>query len=161
MLQIVLNHLFFLTDGQMWHFLVTFNTDAVHAPFALICAVLFRIKRCTHGIMHVSEMYKLINIGLQFLVSGLSISHEIRRISGEIHPKPYKIRCFNKNYSVWWMQERGYDLGFHEIWGHSPLHAPPKLKSFCWNIWFYKVLGGFQVKSARFHECELLGDDQV
>ena len=23
------------------------------------------------------------------------------------------------------MQERGYDLGFHEIWGHSPLHAPP------------------------------------
>ena len=27
--------------------------------------------------------------------------HEIRRISGEIHPKPYKIRCFNKNSSVW------------------------------------------------------------
>ena len=42
--------------------------------------------------------------------------------------------------------------GFHEIWGHSPLHAPPKLKSFCWNIWLYKVVGGFQVKSAGFHK---------
>ena len=59
------------------------------------------------------------------------------------------------------MQERGYDPGFHEIQGHSPLHAPPKLNSFCWNIWLYKVVGGFQVKSAGFHECELLGDDQV
>ena len=28
------------------------------------------------------------------------IQREIRRISGEIHPKPYKIRCFNKNSSV-------------------------------------------------------------
>ena len=33
--------------------------------------------------------------------------HEIWRISPEIHPQPYKIRCFNQNYSVWWMQERG------------------------------------------------------
>ena len=89
------------------------------------------------------------NIGLQFLASGLSISHEIQRISCEIHPKPYKSKCFNQNYSVWWMQERGYDPGFHEIWGHSPLHAPPKLKSFCWNIWFYKVLGRFHLKSAE------------
>ena len=40
--------------------------------------------------------------------------HEIRRISCEIHPKPYKSKCFNQNYSVWWMQERGYDPGFHE-----------------------------------------------
>ena len=88
------------------------------------------------------------------------ISHEIRRISCEIHPKPYKSKCFNQNYSVWWMQERGYEPGFHEILGHSPLPAPPKLKSFCWNIWFYKVLGGFHMKSARFHEihqisCEI------
>ena len=83
------------------------------------------------------------------------ISGEIQRISCEIHPKPYKSKCFNQNYSVWWMQERGYDPRFHEIRGHSPLHAPPKLKSFCWNIWFYKVLGGFHLKSAGFHECEL------
>ena len=101
------------------------------------------------------------NIGLQFLASGSfdwnqheiwRISGEIRRISCEIHPKPCKSRCFNQNYPVWWMQERGYDPGFHEIWGHSPLHAPPKLKSFCWNIWLYKVVGGFHVKSARFYE---------
>ena len=97
------------------------------------------------------------NIGLQFLASGLSISDEIWRIlceiqwiSDEIHPKPYKSKCFNQNYSVWWMQERGYDTGFHEILGHSSLPAPPKLKSFCWNIWFYKVLGRFHMKSAGF-----------
>ena len=60
-----------------------------------------------------------------FLANGLSISHEIHRISCEIHPKPYKSICFNQNYSVWWMQERGYDPGFHEIRGHSPLHASP------------------------------------
>ena len=35
------------------------------------------------------------------------------------------------------MQERGYDLGFHEIWGHSPLHAPPQTEEF--------------LKSAGFH----------
>ena len=65
------------------------------------------------------------NIGLQFLASGLSISHEIRRISCEIHPKPYKSKCFKQNYSVWWMQERGYEPGFYEILVHSSLPAPP------------------------------------
>ena len=71
-------------------------------------------------------------------------------------PKTFKSRCFNQNYPVWWMQERGYDPGFHEIRGHSPLHAPPKLRSFCWNIWLYKVVDGFQVKSAGFHEiCQI------
>ena len=34
----------------------------------------------------------------------------------------------------------------------APSMHPPKLKSFCWNIWFYKVLGGFHLKSAEFHE---------
>ena len=73
------------------------------------------------------EKQVITNIGLQFLASGLSISHEIRRISGEIHPEPYKFRCYDR-YDRY---DRYYDLGFHEIWGHSPLHAPPKLKSFC------------------------------
>ena len=35
------------------------------------------------------------------------ISGEIRWVSGEIHPKPYKIRCFNKNSSVWGGAWRG------------------------------------------------------
>ena len=50
------------------------------------------------------------------------ISPEIRQISCEIHPKPYKIKCFNKNSSVWGVQGWGYDpgfrvksAGFHEI----------------------------------------------
>ena len=44
------------------------------------------------------------------------------------------------------MQERDYDPGFHEIQGHSPSMHPPNW-SFCWNIWFYKVVGGFHAKS--------------
>ena len=36
--------------------------------------------------------------------------------------------------------------GFHEILGHSPHPAFIKLKSFCWNTCFYKVLGGFQIQ---------------
>ena len=75
------------------------------------------------------------------------ISPEIRQISGEIHPKPYKIRCFNKNSSVWGVHGGGYDPRFHEIQGHSPSPAFIKLNSFDWNICFYKVLGGFHVKS--------------
>ena len=62
--------------------------------------------------------------------------------------------------------------GFHEILGHSPHPAFIKLKSFCWNTCFYnfgwisQVISGwnppdFMVKFAGFHECELLGDDQV
>ena len=78
------------------------------------------------------------NIGLQFLASGLLIwnpldfmkSTWIQQISGEIHPKPYKSKCFNQNYSVWWMQKRGYDPRFHEIRGHSPLPAPPNWRVF-------------------------------
>ena len=76
---------------------------------------------------------------------------EIQRILCEIHPKPYKIRCFNKKSSVWGVQAGGYDPGFHEIMGHSPSPAFIKLNSFGWNICFYKVLGGFHMKSARFH----------
>ena len=45
----------------------------------------------------------------------------------------------------------GYDPRFHEIQGHSPSPAFIKLDSFCWNTCFYKVLGGFHMKSAGFH----------
>ena len=72
----------------------------------------------------------------------------------EIHPKLYKIRCFNQNSSVWGVQGGGYDPGFHEILVHSPSPAFIKLNSFGWNICFYKVLGGFHMKSAGFHEIE-------
>ena len=42
----------------------------------------------------------------------------------------------------------------------APSMHPPKLKSFCCNIWIYKVWGGFHLKSTRFHEirqisCEI------
>ena len=62
----------------------------------------------------VTEAASDLNIGLQFLARGLSISHEIWWISGEIHwisdeihPEPYKFRCFSKNSSVWGGAWRG------------------------------------------------------
>ena len=55
---------------------------------------------------------------------------EIRRISPEIHPQPYKGRYFNKNSLVWGVHGGGYDPGFHEIQGHSPSPAFIKLDSF-------------------------------
>ena len=82
------------------------------------------------------------------------ISGEIQQISGEIHPKPYKIRCFSKNSSVWGVHGGGYYPRLHEIQGHSPSPAFIRLNSFCSNIWIYKVLGGFHadfMKSSGFH----------
>ena len=55
--------------------------------------------------------------------------HEIWWISCEIHPKPYKSKWFNQNYSVWWMQERGYEPGFHEILGWFTWNP----QDFTWN----------------------------
>ena len=107
------------------------------------------------------------NIGLQFLARGLSISHEIRRISW--NPPDF-------------MKSSGFHVKssrFHEIPGHSPHLAFIKLKSFCWNTcfynfgWIWQVISGwnppdftgeirrisriswnppdFRVKSAGFH----------
>ena len=64
-------------------------------------------------------------IGLQFLARGLLISHEICQISwnlheiwwisGEIHPKPYKIRCFSKNSSDWsFEKQKTYTWSSHK-----------------------------------------------
>ena len=55
--------------------------------------------------------------------------HEIRRISGEIHPKPYKIRCFSKNSSDF--IRFGVD--------------------FTWNLLDFMKSTGFHLESARFH----------
>ena len=51
------------------------------------------------------------------------------------------------------MQERGYDLGFHEIWGHSPLHAPPPPQTeefFGETSEFIRFWVDFMVKSPDF-----------
>ena len=50
---------------------------------------------------------------LYLIITQKLIIHEIRRISCEIHPEPYKFRCFSKNFSL-----GGFHLksaGFHEI----------------------------------------------
>ena len=69
-------------------------------------------------------------ISQKFTFMKCSGFHEIQWISPEIHPKPYKIRCFNKNSSVWGVQGGGYEPGFHEILCHSPSPAFIKLNSF-------------------------------
>ena len=58
------------------------------------------------------------------------LDHHAKAHIHEIHPKPYKIRCFNKNSSVWGVLGGGYDPGSHEIQGHSPSPAFIKLNSF-------------------------------
>ena len=73
------------------------------------------------------------NIGLQFLASGLLISHEIcwisgeiQQISGEILPEPYKFRCFNKNYSVDECRRGAMTLDFMKSGVIAPsMHPPP------------------------------------
>ena len=79
------------------------------------------------------------------------ISGQIWQISGEIHPNLIKSDVSTKTLQFRGCMEGGYDPRFHEIQGHSPSPAFIKLNSFCWNIWFYKVLGGFHLKSAGFH----------
>ena len=80
----------------------------------------------------------IINIGLQFFARGLSISHEIWRISHEI---------------------RWISCGFHEILGHSPHLAFIKLKSFCWNTCFYnfgwisQVISGWNLPDFTGEIC--------
>ena len=75
--------------------------------------------------------------------------YEIRQISGEIHPKPCKIRrvfaetSASDFWNIWFHLKSARFHGFHEI------H---------WILW---NLLDFMVKSAGFHERELLGDDQV
>ena len=92
----------------------------------------FEIRRISHEIRRISwnpvDFVKSWNIAFPLhcikLKSFSWIIWFLRFASGfhmksagfhEIHPKPYKSKCFNQNYSVWWMQERGYDPGFHEI----------------------------------------------
>ena len=92
------------------------------------------------------------NIGLQFLARGLSISHEIRRISWN----PYEIRQISWNpYEICWISWNLYEIQWIS-WNPADFRwNPPKLKSFCWNIWIYKVLGGFHMKSTGFHEIHM------
>ena len=51
------------------------------------------------------------------------------------------------------MQGGGYDPGFHEILCYSPPLHSIKLKTLCWNIWFYKGFGDF-MKSDGFRKTK-------
>ena len=113
-----------------------------------VILVLLCVRWCL--VFRKKDLYLIITQKLTFMKSG-----RFHLKSGGFQVKSthnlIKSDVSTKTIQFEWMQERGYDPGFHEIRGHSPLHAPPKLKSFCWNIWFYKAVGGFHLKSAGFH----------
>ena len=59
---------------------------------------------------------------------------------------PYEICQISWNpYEIQWISWNPADFRWN----------PPKLKCFCWNIWIYKVLGGFHMKSTGFHEIHM------
>ena len=73
--------------------------------------------------------------------------HEICMESGRFHVKSTQ-NLIKANVSTKTIQfdecRRGaMTLDFMKSGVIAPSMHPPKLKSFCWNIWFYKVLGGF------------------
>ena len=102
-----------------------------NAQYSILCNIFIGLWKERpildhHAKAHIADFIK--SGGFQVVKSGGFC--EIQQISGEIHPKPYKIRCFNKNSSVWGVHGGGYDPGFHEIQGHSPSPAFIKLNSF-------------------------------
>ena len=63
----------------------------------------------------------------------VDFNHEIWWISPMKSTQNYKSKCFSKNSSVWWMQDGGYDQGFHEIcWISHEIHWISKLWAFAW-----------------------------
>ena len=82
------------------------------------------------------------------------------RISPEIHSKPYKIRCFNKNSSVWGVQGGAMTQDFMKSWFIAPLlHLSNWIVlvetfafirfwvDFTWNPADFMKSAGFHVKS--------------
>ena len=77
--------------------------------------------------------------------------HEIQWISCEIHPEPYKFRCFSKNSSVWvdftWnLLDFMKSTGFHTDFMKSSRFHMDFMKSGGFHTDFMKS-GGFHVKS--------------
>ena len=68
-----------------------------------------------------------------------------------LHSSNWIVFVETSEFIRFWVDFTWFHPRFHEIQGHSPSPAFIKLNSFCWNIWIYKVLGGFHLKSAGFH----------
>ena len=79
----------------------------------------------------------------------------------EIHPN-YKSKCFIKNSSVWWMQGRGYDQGFHEIHQISPWNLADLTCEIQWispryHLWNPPkiIKASVSAKTLQFDECRV------
>ena len=79
----------------------------------------------------------------------------------EIHPN-YKSKCFSKNSSVWWMQGRGYDQGFHEIhqispWNLADLTCEIQWISTRYHLWNPPkiIKASVSAKTLQFDECRV------
>ena len=79
----------------------------------------------------------------------------------EIHPNN-KSNCFSKNSSVWWMQGRGYDQGFHEIHQISPWNLADFTCEIQWispryHLWNPPkiIKASVSAKTLQFDECRV------
>ena len=81
------------------HFLGGSGASWRHAKWSCLLSVGNALSTAYLLVFRKKDLYLIIKQKLTFMKSGGF--HEIRWISGEIHPKPYKIRCFNKNSLVW------------------------------------------------------------
>ena len=89
--------------------------------------------------------------------------HEIQQISCEIHPEPYKFRCFSKNSSVWvdftwnlpdFMKSAGFHMDFMKS---SGFHVKSKdLLQGIVTLCFPRLDGSFRNKVA-FRRCCIRG----
>ena len=79
----------------------------------------------------------------------------------KIHPN-YKSKCFSKNSSVWLMQGRGYDQGFHEIHQISPWNLADLTCEIQWispryHLWNPPkiIKASVSAKTLQFDECRV------
>ena len=81
----------------------------------------------------------------------VDFNHEIWWISPVKSTQIIKASVFSKNSSVWWMQGRGYDQGFHEIHQISPMKSgmisPVKSTQI--------IKASVSAKTLQFDECRV------
>ena len=116
------------------------------------------------------HMYKIVNIGLQFLASGLS-NYEIRMKSTQ---NLIKANVSTKTIQFDECRRGAMTLDFMKSRIIAPSMHPPNWRvfvetsdfirfwvDFTWNLLDFRWNLPDFMKSGRFHECELLRDDQV
>ena len=129
--------------ADFWNIWFHLKSTRFHGEISQISWISWNLPDFMKSIWNTAAFMK--SSGFQVKSGGF---HEIWQISGEIHPKPCKIRRVFAETSV---------ADFWNIWFH--LKSTRFHGEICQISWWNPP--DFMVKSARFHERELLGDDQV